>query len=87
MLIPKPAQWDRWIPTAIPTSLVRRRVYRRLRELKVDDFAIERDGGTKMLEKEEVRIACEERGIDVLGKEEGNLRADLKRWMEQRRKR
>ena len=53
----------------------------------MDDFAIERDGGTKMLEKEEVRIACEERGIDVLGKEEGNLRADLKRWMEQRRKR
>ena len=53
----------------------------------MDDFAIERDGGMKRLEKEEVRMACEERGIDVLGKEDGNLRADLKRWMEQRRKR
>ena len=53
----------------------------------MDDFAIERDGGMKMLEKEEVRMACEERGIDVLGKEERNLRADLKRWMEQRKKR
>ena len=72
---------------AIPTSVVRKRVYRRLRELKVDDFAIERDGGIKMLEKEEVRMACEERGINVLGKEEGNLRADLRWWMEHRRKR
>ena len=67
---------------AIPTSLVRKRVYRRLRELKVDDFAIERDGGVKMLEEEEVRMACEERGINVLGKEEGNMRADLERWIQ-----
>lgn len=53
----------------------------------MDDLAIERDGGVKMLEKEEVRMACEERAIDVLGKAEGNLRADLKQWMEQRKKR
>ena len=53
----------------------------------MDDFAIERDGGIKMLEKEEVRMACEERGINILGKEEGNLRADLRWWMEHRRKR
>ena len=52
----------------------------------MDDFAIERDGGIKSLEKEEVRIACEERGIDVLGKEEGNLRADLKRWLYRRKR-
>ena len=40
-----PAFWDRWIPTVIPMSLIKRRVYQRLGELEVDDFAIQRDGG------------------------------------------
>lgn len=80
-----PAWWDRWIPTAIPTSLVRRRVYKRLGELEVDDFAIERDGGVGKMGGEEVQLACEERGIDVLRKEERILRRDLEQWMERRR--
>lgn len=69
----------------IPTSLVRRRVYRRLGELEVDDFAIERDGGVGKMGGEEVKLACEERGIDILGKEERKLRRDLEQWMEWRR--
>lgn len=77
-----PAWWDRWTPTVIPMSLIRRRVYGRLRELEVDDFAIRRDGGVGKLEEEEVRMACEERGIDILGKEEESLRRDLQKWME-----
>ncbi len=80
-----PAWWDRWIPTLIPTSLVRRRVYRRLEELEVDDFAIGRDGGAGKMAGEEVLMACEERGIDVLGKEDGHLRRDLQRWLDRRR--
>ena len=52
----------------------------------MDDFAIERDGGVKMLVKEEVRLACEERGIDVLGEKEENLRADLQRWIKRRKR-
>lgn len=55
-----------------------------LRELEVDDFAIERDGGVGSMKGEEVRMACEERGIDILGKEERNLRRDLEQWMERR---
>ena len=50
----------------------------------MDDFAIERDGGVGMMEVEEVRMACEERGINILGKEERNLRRDLEQWMERR---
>lgn len=69
----------------IPTSLVRKRVYRSLGELEVDNFAIERDGGVRKMEGQEVRMACEERGIDVLGKDERNLRMDLEQWMERRR--
>lgn len=79
-----PAWWDRWIPTLVPTSLVRRRVYRKLGELEVDDFAIERYGGVGKMDGEEVRMACEERGIDILGKEERNLRRDLEQWMKRR---
>ena len=79
-----PAWWDRWIPFLIPITLVRRRVYRILGELEVDDFAIERDGGVGRMNGEEVRMACEERRIDVLEKEERNLRRDLEQWMERR---
>lgn len=80
-----PEWWDRWIPTVIPTSLIKRRVYKRLRELEIDDFAIKRDGGVGKMEGEEVRMACEERGFDILGKQENNLRKDLEQWMERRK--
>ena len=68
-------------------SLVRKRVYRRLRELELDDFAIERDGGVGMMEGEEVRMACEERGIDILGEGVMDLRGSLKQWIGRRGKR
>lgn len=80
-----PAWWDRWFPTLIPTSLVRRRVYRRLEELEVDDFAIGRDGGAGKMAGGEICMACEERGFDTMGKEESHLRRDLQQWMDQRR--
>ncbi len=82
-----PAWWDRLTPTLIPTSLLRRRVYIRLGELEVDDFAIESDGGVGKMAGEEVRMACEERAINILGKAESSLSGDLERWMERRRKR
>lgn len=69
----------------IPTSLVRSRVYKRLGETEVDDFAIERDGGVGNMEIDEVRMACEERGIDVLGKKERTLRKNLEDWMQRRK--
>ena len=79
-----PAWWDRFIPTLIPISIIKKRVYGSLGELEVDDFAIERDGGVGRMKGEEVRMACEERGIDILGKEERYLRRDLEQWMERR---
>lgn len=60
-------------------------MYRKLGELEVDDLAIERDGGVGKMGGEEVKLACEERGIDILGKEERKLRRDLEQWMESRR--
>ena len=70
----------------IPRSLVKRRVYGRFRELEVDDFAIGRDGGVGMMEEEEVRMACEERGMDIMGKRVEELRGDLEQWMERKGK-
>lgn len=52
----------------------------------MDDFAIGRDGGVGMMEEEEVRMACEERGMDIMGKLVEDLRGDLKQWMEGRAK-
>ena len=75
---------DRYIPALIPAAFIRRRVDRRLKDLEVDDFAIARDGGVQSLDKEEVIIACEERGMDVLNKEESRLREQLSRWVEER---
>ena len=77
-----PKWWDRWIPVVITTSLLKRRVYSRFGELEVDDFAIKRDGGVGKMMEGEVQIACEERGLDILGKEERSLRRSLEQWME-----
>ena len=56
-----PEWWDRWIPTLMSTSLIRKRVYGRLEELEVDDFAIARSGGVGKMEGEEIQMACQER--------------------------
>ena len=56
-----PDWWDRWVPTLMSTLLVRKRVYGRLEELEVDDFAIARCGGVGKMEGEEIQMACQER--------------------------
>ena len=56
-----PDWWDRWVPILVSTSLVTKRVYRRLEELEVDDFAIARCGGVGKMEGEEIQMACQER--------------------------
>ena len=82
-----PIWWDRWIPAVITTSLLKRRVYSRFGELEVDDFAIKRDGGVGKMTEGELQMACEERGLDILGKEEWSLRGSLEQWMEWKGKR
>lgn len=71
-------------PSLIPSGLVQRRVADRLKDLDVDDFAIGRDGGVRKMNGEEVVMACEDRGIGVLRREEGDLRQELDRWLRHR---
>lgn len=66
-----------WLYLTPPKSLLRKSVGEKLEYLRKDDALIERDGGWAALGKEEIERACVERGIDVLGKSEGELRKAL----------
>ena len=74
--------WDK-IGVSIwpPMPLLRSRVRKEVDYLGLDDMAIERDGGVQGMELDEVKIALEERGLDVLGKNEELLRRSLKEWL------
>ncbi|MCJ1233827.1 hypothetical protein MMC14_001785 [Varicellaria rhodocarpa] len=72
--------WDRMFNGA-PTALVRSRAQKRVEYLGLDDMAITRDGGVGRMEIEEVRIALEERGVDVLGKNDTVLNTQLRTWL------
>ncbi|KAL2117457.1 hypothetical protein VTJ04DRAFT_7117 [Mycothermus thermophilus] len=64
-----------------PTFLLRRRVEKRLEFLIKDDRLLAEAGGVAGLVGEEVRLACADRGIDVLGRGEEELRHALGRWL------
>lgn len=75
--------WDRVGP--VPAGFVRWRIWKRVKYLDLDDMAIERDGGVGHMEMEEVRNAMDERGLDVLGKNDAHLRSVLKSWLHARK--
>jgi len=80
--------WD-WIGgqlPGLPTSMLRRKVSRRIEYLKVDDALIQKYGGVGELSEEEVKMACVERGIDVLERGDKEMRSDLKAWIESAKK-
>jgi len=80
--------WD-WLGgqlPGLPTALLRRKVGRRVQYLELDDGLIERWGGVARMEMEEVRMALVERGVDVLEKRDGQLRAALDAWFRSREK-
>lgn len=76
--------WDRLldrIQMPPPSALLRRGLSKRLAYLASDDKLLDRDGGASTLSSDELNIACEERGLDVLGKREDTLRQDLSWWL------
>lgn len=72
--------WDR-VQLPPPSFLLRRGVSKRLAYLTSDDKLLLRDGGIQRLDPDELKIACEERGIDVLGKREETLSNELSWWL------
>ncbi|KAF2000475.1 hypothetical protein P154DRAFT_411181, partial [Amniculicola lignicola CBS 123094] len=71
--------WDFLFITP-PKGVLRWGLQRQLSYLHKDDALIQRDGGWQGLGKEEVQRACVERGFDVLGKSEGDMRKALAGW-------
>jgi hypothetical protein len=65
----------------LPTALLRSKVQKRVEYLETDDSLILRDGSIQELAGEEVKIACVERGIDVLERSEEELRDRLEKWL------
>lgn len=77
--------WDRLsklgIPKTPPSGIIMFKTRRHVEYLKQDDKLIMRDGGVKGLTPEEVRMSCEERGIDVLGRPDKLLKDQLENWL------
>ncbi|KAH5810545.1 hypothetical protein HBI88_214700 [Parastagonospora nodorum] len=71
--------WD-LINVTPPRWLLRRNLARTVEYLKKDDELIIRDGGWQALGDREVRRACVERGIYVLGKTDEECRRFLGEW-------
>ncbi|KAH8819660.1 hypothetical protein F5884DRAFT_659083 [Xylogone sp. PMI_703] len=76
--------WD-WVG-GLPSSLLRIKLRHRLEYLKMDDLLIASNGGVAAMDIEEVKLACVDRGIDVLGRPEAQLRMDLSSWLRSREK-
>ncbi|KAE9988931.1 hypothetical protein EG328_005641 [Venturia inaequalis] len=67
------------------SGILKYRVRKHLDYLAQDDALLVRDGGVQKLNQEEVMLACEQRGIDVLGRREEYLKDVLERWLKGRR--
>ncbi|KAL8673556.1 MAG: hypothetical protein Q9168_002045 [Polycauliona sp. 1 TL-2023] len=76
--------WDRL--GVAPTILLPRRIQAAAERIDVDDFAIEKGGGVKHLSEAELRLAAEERGLDVVGRPSSELGSVLDRWMAARKR-
>ncbi|OAA60733.1 LETM1-like protein [Cordyceps fumosorosea ARSEF 2679] len=75
------AMWDRLTGGMVPPGMWRVKGALRMAFLEGDDEGLVRDGGPVGLEVDELRIACMERGIDVLGKSESEMRTWLGDWL------
>ncbi|CZT42669.1 uncharacterized protein RSE6_02607 [Rhynchosporium secalis] len=70
----------------LPTWLLRRRVANRVHMLEMDDTLIERAGGLKDMDIEELKLALVARGVDIMEKEEKDMKNDLNAWLKSREK-
>jgi hypothetical protein len=70
--------WDR---IGIPSQFAISRALRGTQFLAEDDVRIVLAGGVEALEPEEVILACEDRGINVLDEEGSMLRHLLRKWL------
>lgn len=80
--------WDRVGLTPYLTSFLAGKISKRLQYLNLDDTLLlaDRTKGHRQLSFPELELACEDRGIDVTGRKEDELRKDLSKWFDGRQK-
>jgi hypothetical protein len=72
--------WD--VVGFLPKMLIRSRLDRKLSVLSMDDILLLRhQQPAQKLGSDELKLACEERGIDVLGRSDEHLRQNLADWL------
>ncbi|KAL8771770.1 MAG: hypothetical protein Q9209_002961 [Squamulea sp. 1 TL-2023] len=76
--------WDKI--RVVPTLLLPRRIQKTVDLIDVDDLAIEKGGGVIHLSEEELKLAAEERGLDVVGRSKEEVRSVLGRWINARKR-
>lgn len=69
-----------------PEFLLHSTIKYRLLYLALDDALLIKTRGVGLLNPEELTIACEERGIDVVGVPQSILKSTLEKWLEGRQK-
>jgi hypothetical protein len=75
--------WD-WLGgqyPGLPNFILRKRVQKRIEYLEMDDRLIVQGGGVGDMEIEEVRMALVERGVNVIGRGDKELKGDLNAWL------
>ena len=77
--------WDR-IQLPPPAFLLRLRINRRLQYISQDDALLLQSRGAARLTPDELHSACEERGLDILGKTDDILRQSLSWWLDRQQK-
>lgn len=74
--------WDRLpLPDSLVALFASRRVRGHVAFLDQDGHLLSQAGGVPALEDDEVALACEDRGLDVVGKSPAGLRESLGRWL------
>ena len=73
------AMWDK--VGFMPPGMWQLKGRYRMAFLEGDDKNLVNDGGPMGLDPEELKIACMERGVDILGKSESELRSRLGDWL------
>ncbi|EMD00316.1 hypothetical protein BAUCODRAFT_57834, partial [Baudoinia panamericana UAMH 10762] len=72
--------WD-WLQLPPSRFLMQRSLSKRLQYIAVDDRLLAQAGGAAKLTGPELERACEERGLDVLGRKDAVLRDNLTWWL------
>lgn len=70
----------------LPDSILRRRVHNWVEYLEMDDKLIGKPSGVYEMDIEEVKIALVQRGVNVLERNDEQLRVDLASWLNSRKK-